>query len=109
VVAVAVGDVDAREPPPLRLDPVGQRVHLVIGDERVDGDQVGSSPGPSGVAAFANGRPEASAIEAVRDFRPFLAGVLAPRLNFPGWLGGPHRAARGDGPARRPVWRRDHR
>jgi TetR/AcrR family transcriptional repressor of nem operon len=28
VVAVAVGDVDARQPPPLRLDPVGQSVQL---------------------------------------------------------------------------------
>ena len=36
VVAVAVGDVDARGPPPQRLDPVGQSVHLVMGDQRVD-------------------------------------------------------------------------
>jgi hypothetical protein len=61
MVTVAVGDVDARQPPPPSLDPVGQHVHLVVGGQRVDedrvvvavdqrgrrGDQVGRSPGPS--------------------------------------------------------------
>src|SRR5205807_8985915 len=40
VVAMAVGDVNARQPPLLGIDPVGQSVHLVMGGQRVDEDRV---------------------------------------------------------------------
>jgi glyoxylase-like metal-dependent hydrolase (beta-lactamase superfamily II) len=44
MVTVAVGDVDARQPPPPSLDPVGQHVHLVVGGQRVDEDRVVDVP-----------------------------------------------------------------
>src|ERR1039457_4948759 len=44
MVTVAVGDVDARQPPPPSLDPVGQHFHLVVGGQRVDEDRVVDVP-----------------------------------------------------------------